>query len=96
MTREGMARMADNFSSFTHQNTGTASWLDHEGPGPFDNPEDLALAERCLLGFSGGPPMLPSLYNNYLRLVQTEDHLVIVLEMVHDARIVRIDRLLGG
>jgi hypothetical protein len=91
MTPQGMARMADNFSSFTHQNTGTASWLDHEGPGPFDNPEDLALAERCLLGFSGGPPMLPSLYNNYLRVVQTEDHFVILLEMVHDARIVRID-----
>jgi len=91
MTPQGMRRMADNFSSFTHQNTGEATWLDREGPGPFDNPEDLALAERCLLGFSGGPPMLPSLYNNYLRLVQTEDHVVILLEMVHDARVVRID-----
>jgi hypothetical protein len=91
MTREGMARMADNFSSFAHQNTGTASWLDHGGPGPFDNPEDLALAERCLLGFSGGPPMLPSLYNNYLRVLQTDDRVVILNEMVHDARVVRID-----
>jgi hypothetical protein len=91
MTPEGMKRMADNFSSFTHQNTGEATWLDHEGPGPFDNPEDLALAERCLLGFSGGPPMLPSLYNNYLRIVQTEDHVVILAEMVHDARVVRLD-----
>jgi hypothetical protein len=91
MTPQGMAKMADNFSSFAHQNTGRASWLDHGGPGPFDNPEDLALAERCLLGFSGGPPMLPSLYNNYIRVVQTEDRLVILLEMVHDARIVRID-----
>jgi hypothetical protein len=91
MTSQGMAKMADNFSSFAHQNTGTASWLDREGPGPFDNPEDLALAERCLLGFSGGPPMLPSLYNNYIRVAQTEDHVVILLEMVHDARIVRID-----
>ena len=35
--------------------------------------------------------MLPSLYNNYMRMVQTEDHVVILLEMVHDARIVRID-----
>ena len=91
MTKEGMARMADNFSSFAHNNTGKATWLDHEGPGPFDNPEDLALAERCLLGFSGGPPMLPSLYNNYLRVMQTDDHVVILNEMVHDARIVRID-----
>jgi hypothetical protein len=91
MTQEGMKRMADNFSSFAHQNTGKATWLDQGGPGPFDNAEDLALAERCLLGFSGGPPMLPSLYNNYLRVVQTEHHVVILLEMVHDARIVRID-----
>ena len=91
MTKEGMARMADNFSSFAHQNSGQATWLDHPGPGPFDNPEDLALAERCLLGFSGGPPMLPSLYNNYLRVMQTDTHVVILAEMVHDARIVRID-----
>ena len=90
MTPQGMAKMADNFSSFTHNNDGTASWLDRGGPGPFDNPEDLALAERCLLGFSGGPPMLPSLYNNYLQIVQSEDHVVILLEMVHDARIVRM------
>lgn len=64
MTPAGMAKMADNFSSFTYNNDGTASWLNHDGPGPFDGPESLALAERCLLGFSGGPPMLPSLYNN--------------------------------
>ncbi len=91
MTPAGMKKMMENFSSFTHNNDGTASWLDKEGPGPFDGPENLALAERCLLGFSGGPPMLPSLYNNYLRILQTDTHVVILAEMVHDARIVRID-----
>jgi hypothetical protein len=91
MTPAGMARMASNFSSFAHRNDGTASWLDHDGPGPFDGPESVALAERCLLGFSGGPPMLPSLYNNYLRVVQSDDRVMILNEMVHDARIVRID-----
>ncbi len=91
MTPEGMKRMIDNFSSFTHENDGTASWLDKPGHGPFDGPEDLALAERCLLGFSGGPPMLPSLYNNYLRVLQTDTHVMILNEMVHDARIVRLD-----
>ncbi|MEZ5552293.1 MAG: hypothetical protein R3E82_15520 [Pseudomonadales bacterium] len=90
-TPEGEARMADNFSSFSHANTGTASWLDHPGPGPFDGPEDLALAERCLLSFAGGPPILPSLYNNYTRIVQTDDYVMILLEMVHDARIVRMN-----
>ena len=46
--------MASTFSSFTYVNDGTASWLKNEGPGPFDGPESLALAERCLLGFSAG------------------------------------------
>jgi hypothetical protein len=91
MTPAGMGKMMKNFSSFTHVNDGTASWLDRPGPGPFDGPESLALAERCLLGFSGGPPMLPSLYNNYLRIVQTEDHVMILNEMVHDVRTVRLD-----
>ncbi|MEM9407748.1 MAG: hypothetical protein AAGA81_17045, partial [Acidobacteriota bacterium] len=91
MTPYGMKTMITNFASFTYVNDGTASWLDKEGPGPFDGPETLALAERCLLGFSGGPPMLPSLYNNYLRIVQTDDYVMIMAEMVHDARIVKID-----
>ena len=34
--------------------------------------------------------MLPALYNNLKRIVQTEDHMMILVEMVHDARIVRI------
>ncbi len=90
MTPKAMMKMANNFSSFIHNNDGTASWLEKTGPGPFDGPESLALAERCLLGFSGGPPMLPSLYNNYLSITQTENYVVILAEMVHDARIVRI------
>lgn len=90
-TPAGAARMADNFSSFSHANTGTAWWIEEDGPGPYDGPEDLALAERCLLSFAGGPPILPSLYNNYTRIVQTETHVMILLEMVHDARIVRLN-----
>ena len=35
--------------------------------------------------------MLPGLYNNYKTIVQTEDHVVILVEMVHDARIIRLD-----
>ncbi len=90
MTPKGMKKMMTNFASFAYDNDGTASWLDKEGPGPFDGPETLALAERCLLGFSGGPPMLPSLYNNYLRIVQADDYVMIMAEMVHDARSVKI------
>ncbi len=91
MTPAGQKKMAENFTSFTYVNDGTPSWLDDAGPGPFDGPESLALAERCLLGFSAGPPSIPGLYNNFKRIIQTEDHVMILLEMVHDARVIRLN-----
>ena len=54
----------------------------------YDNPEERPLAERCILGFNSGPPMMPSAYNNNVQIVQTRDHVVIVNEMIHSARIV--------
>jgi len=62
-------------------------------PGAFDGPESRPLAERCLLGFNStaGPPTLPNyFYNNLKQIVQTKDHIMILVEMVHDARIIRI------
>ena len=56
-----------------------------------DRPEDRGLAERCLVGFNSGPPLMPSGYNNNMQLFQTEDHVVILTEMVHDARIIPLD-----
>ena len=56
-----------------------------------DGPEDMGLAERCLLGFSTGPPVVPSGYNNNIQLFQTPDHVAILMEMVHDVRIVPLD-----
>ena len=41
--------------------------------GKYDNPEERPLAERCVLGFNSGPPMIPSAYNNNMQLVQTRD-----------------------
>src|SRR5579862_8323920 len=59
----------------------------------FDRPQDRPLGERCLLGFgsTSGPPMLPVLYNNNYQIVQTADTIMILVEMIHDARIVRIN-----
>ncbi len=54
-------------------------------------PEDRGISERCLLGFNSGPPMTPSAYNNNMQLFQTADHVVILNEMVHNARIVPLD-----
>ena len=77
-------------------NDGTAWWLDDDlaAPGPYDNPEQRPHAERCLMGFgsTAGPPMLSVLYNNMKRIVQTDDTVVILVEMVHDARVVRMNQ----
>jgi hypothetical protein len=54
----------------------------------YDNPEERPLAERCILGFNSGPPMVPSAYNNNVQIVQTRDRLLILNEMIHSARIV--------
>jgi hypothetical protein len=55
-----------------------------------DGPEDRGLSERCIVGFNSDPPFQPSLYNNNLQIVQNKDHVVILMEMIHDARIVPI------
>ena len=96
LTPETQARWAQ-LVAFFRPNTGTAWWLIENGldaPGPYDDPEIRPLAERCLLGFgsTSGPPMLPVLYNNLKRIVQTDDHVMILAEMVHDARIVRMNQ----
>jgi hypothetical protein len=56
-----------------------------------ENPEDLPVYERCILGFNAGPPIIPGGYNQNIQLVQTRDYLVIHTEMVHTARIVPLD-----
>jgi len=63
-------------------------------PGAFDGPELRPLAERCLLGFgsTSGPPTLPNyFYNNMKQIVQTKDTILILNEMVHDAREIRMN-----
>ena len=54
---------------------------------PADSWEDRSLFERCL---TLGVPRLPSSYNNNYLILQTPDHVVIVSEMIHNARIVPI------
>jgi len=60
--------------------------------GAADGPEVRSLGERCLMSFgsSAGPPMIPLLYNNSYQIVQTKDTVTILVEMVHDARVIRI------
>lgn len=90
MTAAGQMRMAKLFAN-RRKNEGHAWWVEEKGPGPYDNMEQRHAAERCLLSFSGAVPSIPSLYNNFKRVVQTEDYVMILIEMVHDARIVRLN-----
>lgn len=57
-----------------------------------DGPEVRPLGDRCLtsFGYHAGPVMLPFLYNNNYQIVQTDDYIVILVEMVHDTRIIRM------
>jgi hypothetical protein len=62
-----------------------------DGLGPFDDPETRPLSERCLAAISSTVPALPAVYNNVKRIVQTDDRVMLLNEMVHDARVIRLD-----
>jgi hypothetical protein len=55
---------------------------------PADGPEDRPLAERCLLWPTARPPMLPGAYNNNYEIVQAPGYVAILVEMIHDVRII--------
>jgi hypothetical protein len=59
----------------------------------FDDVKRRPLSERCIIGFgsTAGPPMMPALYNNNYQIVQTADTVMILVEMVHDVRIIRMN-----
>ncbi len=83
MTDAGKARMARRMAAFRRG----------DGGGAADGPEMRSLGERCILSFgsSAGPPMIPLLYNNNYQIVQSKDSVLILVEMVHDARVVRLN-----
>jgi hypothetical protein len=58
---------------------------------PADGPEDRSLQERCLLSTSTGPPTLSGPYNNNIEIVQTPDYVMLLIEMIHDVRIIPLD-----
>jgi len=81
---------------FTEEGRKLVASLQRVGRGRgtgYDNPEERGAGERCIVGFggSGGPPMMNVLYNNNYQIVQSPDHVVIVVEMNHDARIIPLN-----
>ncbi len=103
MTPYGAQRMADfiaNWQIYWRKpdptealDDGTAWWLKRGDVGPYDHMEQRPLATRCIFGSrsTAGPPMLPNFYNNHKRIIQTQDHVMILTEMNHDARVVRMN-----
>lgn len=58
---------------------------------PPRGPEDRNLWELCILGGNAGPPMAPGPYNNNVQIFQTPGSVVILNEMINDARVVPLD-----
>jgi hypothetical protein len=66
----------------------TSAWMTQHAT---DGPEGRSLGERCILWNTAGPPMLPGPYNNNFQIFQTRDQVVILNEMIHDARVIPLD-----
>jgi hypothetical protein len=77
MTDAARARMAKEMRNFNN----------------YDDVKNRPFSERCIIGFgsTSGPPMMPVLYNNTYEFVQTKDNLMILVEMVHDVRVIRMN-----
>jgi hypothetical protein len=77
LTAEGQKRVQEN-----------RAWMREHAT---DGPEGRSLAERCILWTTAGPPMLPGPYNNNFQILQTREYVVILSEMIHDARVIPLD-----
>ena len=56
--------------------------------GRWDSAEANQLDDRCIMMRGVGPPMMPAGYNANYHIVQAADHVMILSEMIHDARII--------
>jgi hypothetical protein len=59
--------------------------------GQYDRAENLPLGARCIITGSAGPPMLNAGYNANFHIVQGRDHVMILIEQLHNARIIPVD-----
>ena len=78
VTAEGQRRAADVAAA-------------REGIGRWDSAEANQLDDRCVIMRGAGPPMLNAGYNSNYQIVQNRDHVMILVEMIHDARIIPLD-----
>ena len=64
---------------------------EHREKHRYDSYEERSLFDRCIMGFNSGPPMTSGAYNNNVQIFQAPGYVVILNEMVHNARIIPLD-----
>ena len=79
MTAEGQQRAAERAAARKRMGA------------PTDAAQNQSLMVRCILMDRAGPPMLPGAYNNNYQIVQVPGYVMILVEMIHDVRIVPLD-----
>jgi hypothetical protein len=78
-------RIPYNKAALAHWRVGIV-WAEEK----LEDPEDLNGPERCLANMATGAPLAVAPDSNLFQVVQTRDHVVILTEKYHDARIVRM------
>ncbi len=67
----------------------------NDAPTPGGFVEDLGprgLFVRCIVGFNVGPPINPGAYNQNVQIFQAPDHIALLHEMVHNTRVIWLDK----
>lgn len=59
--------------------------------GRWDSAESNQLDDRCLMMRGPGPPMMDAAYNSNYQIIQAPGYVMILTEMIHDARIIPLD-----
>jgi hypothetical protein len=59
--------------------------------GRWDSAQSNQLDDRCLIMVGSGPPMMDAAYNSNYHIVQARDYVMILVEMIHDARLIPLD-----
>ena len=88
-TSEGQAK-AEAAPKFAWPERDGAWWLE-TGDTPYDGRENQTLGVRCIYQGSASIPIRPLVYNNLKTIVQTDDYMMIYIEWMHWARIIRIN-----
>jgi hypothetical protein len=66
------------------------AWWVESGDSPYDDPESFTLGIRCIYLDVATLPARSLPYNNVKRIVQTDDHVMILVEWMHWARVIRL------